>query len=562
MQKNLAPENLKIKTWSNIKPYFEKILEYKFKSKSDLLYWLKQVSNLKEQTSEEYAKKYVKMTADTTNEKNSKAYKYYIKSIVPKLDIYANEINKKLYGCIFIKNLRDVRYKILIKGVAGQIKLFRKKNVSLANKDEVLKSKYQEIQGKTTINHIGRELTLSQSSKLLLDPNRKLRKEVYLKISKRRLKDKEKLNNLLTRQIEIRTKIALNSGFKNYRDYAHIAKERFDYSVEDVLKFHDSIEKEAVPLLKSVLELRKKSLGFKILKPWDAGVDINLKPPLKPFYKSEQLIKKTITALNKIDPFFGRCIQKMNKANQLDLESRKGKAPGGYNMPFYKSGIPFIFMNASGSQKDVRTIMHEAGHAIHSFLTKDLYLINFKQFPMEAAEFASMSMELFSMDYWNAFYKNRNDLKRAKFEQIEDLITTLPWIATIDYFQHLLYTKPNHSIKEREEFWNNSLARFSANTINWKGLKTYKDIFWQKQLHIFEAPFYYIEYAIAQLGAIAIWKNYKENRTEAIKKYKKALSLGYTTTLFKIYETAGIKFSFKQEYIKELMSFVGAQLKK
>ncbi|MCY1514926.1 oligoendopeptidase, M3 family [compost metagenome] len=286
------------------------------------------------------------------------------------------------------------------------------------------------------------------------------------------------------------------------------------------------------------------------------------KPALKPFQNGEELIDKSIRCFSAIRPDLGHKLAIMKANGLFDVESRMGKAPGGYNYPLAETGAPFIFMNSASSLRDLTTMVHEGGHAIHTFLTASLTLNDFKHCPSEVAELASMSMELLSMDHWDIYFDNREDLIRAKQEQLTDVLKTLPWVAVIDQFQHWIYTNPNHNAADREEAFKQIYTRFGAGFSNWEN---YEDAFgnlWQKQLHLFEVPFYYIEYAIAQLGAIAVWKNYVENPEKALDQYLAALSLGYTRPMNEIYETAGIKFDFSEVYVQELVNFVKQELDK
>jgi oligoendopeptidase F len=250
----------------------------------------------------------------------------------------------------------------------------------------------------------------------------------------------------------------------------------------------------------------------------------------------------------------------MNKMGYLDLDSRKGKAPGGFNYPLHESNVPFIYMNATGNFRDVITMIHEGGHAMHAFYCADLEVVNFKDTPAEIAELASMTMELITMDYWGNFFDTKEELKRAKREHLVDVLSVLPWVATVDKFQHFLYENPNHTVDERMQKWTEIANEFGSDQIDYSGLEPYKASQWQKQLHIFEVPFYYIEYGIAQLGAIAIWKNYRADKQKALKQYKNALKMGYTSPIADVYKAAGIKFDFSKEYIQELMSFVQKEL--
>jgi oligoendopeptidase F len=298
------------------------------------------------------------------------------------------------------------------------------------------------------------------------------------------------------------------------------------------------------------------------LNPWDKAVDPTGKPPLVPFKGADDLVEKTIRCFTLLDPFLGQCIQTMKEIDHLDLESKKGKAPGGYNYPLAETGIPFIFMNATSTLRDMVTILHEGGHAVHSVVTTDLELVDFRRTPSEVAELASMSMELISMDHWDVFFEDENELKRAKKEHLQQIIQTLPWVATIDKFQHWIYENPGHSAAERKARWNEIFSEFADSVTDWAGQEKFRDYLWQKQLHLYEVPFYYIEYGFAQLGAIAVWKNYKEDPKRGLDGYLNALKLGYTRSIPEIYKAANIEFNFSREYISELVAFVRGELEK
>jgi oligoendopeptidase F len=283
--------------------------------------------------------------------------------------------------------------------------------------------------------------------------------------------------------------------------------------------------------------------------------------PLKPFDNGKALIDKSILCFHRLRPYFGDCLATMQAMKHLDLESKDGKAPGGFMYPLYEIGVPFIYMNAVGSQRDVVTMVHEGGHAIHSFLSRNLEMTEFKSTPSEVAELASMSMELLSMDHWDIFYENDSQLKRAKLEQLEKALETLPWVASIDKFQHWIYTT-KHTAKERKEKWLEISAKLGNQVINWEGNENVHANLWQRQLHLYEVPFYYIEYGMAQLGAIAMWRSYKELGEKGLDNYMEALKLGYTKSISEIYETAGIKFDFSAIYVKELAAFIKKELSK
>jgi oligoendopeptidase F len=425
----------------------------------------------------------------------------------------------------------------------------------------VLGQQYGAISGKMTVTIKDQEYTLQQAMKFLENPDRQLREDVYRKVNDRRIQDKEALNNLFTELVKRRDQMARNAGFSNFRDYKFVEMGRFDYTKEDCFRFHDSVKQHVLPLVEIINKYKQNKLGLDTLRPWDLDAEPAGQQPLRPFKTGEELLEKTVFCFNQLRPFFADCLLTMKKMNRFDLESRIGKAPGGYNCPLAETGAPFIFMNAAGQMHDVTTMVHEGGHAIHSFLSHHLELSAFKEYPMEIAEVASMAMELFSMENWEIYFKDPEELRRAKIQQLERVITIFPWIATIDKFQHWVYENPNHTLEERTENWYRIYQEFNSKTIDWSGLENYQKNIWQKQLHLFEVPFYYIEYGIAQLGAIGLWMQFKNNKESALDHYVQALSLGGTKTLPELYETAGLKFDFSGSYIKELMDFIENEMK-
>jgi oligoendopeptidase F len=293
-----------------------------------------------------------------------------------------------------------------------------------------------------------------------------------------------------------------------------------------------------------------------VLKPWDMDVDAEQLPPLKPYADAQELINKTRTLFTSLRPEFGKVIETMEQRGHFDLDSRIGKAAGGYNYPLYKSSLPFIFMNSAGTLRDMVTMMHEGGHAIHSWLSKDLEITPFKSTPSEIAEVASMAMELISMEHWELFFEDPNELVRAKKYQLEKILSILPWIAIVDAFQHWIYSNPQHTETERIEKWKALMHEFGSDVVDKSEFPEFETYSWHKQLHIFEVPFYYIEYGIAQLASIAIWKRYKDNPQATIDAYCRALEAGYTLTLPQLYELAGIRFDFSDAYVREIATFV------
>jgi len=554
-------ESFEVTTWADLKPYFDTLLARSINSLSELKDWLRDRSELESAISEDLGWRYIRMTCYTDNKEYGDRYQDFIQNIQPEIAPVADQLNKKATASPFLAQLASERgYDILVRNLKKDIEIFREENVPLFTEINSESQKYAQLSGAMTIEWKGQELTMQQASVLLLETDRTVREEAYKKISQRRLHDKEALDNLYTKLIRLRHQVAINAGFSNFRDYMFKSYGRFDYTPKDCFDFHESISSEVVPLLEELAEMRKELMKVEVLRPWDKSVDAEGRSPLKAFEGGKDLTDKSIACFTKLDPFLGECLQIMNAMGHLDLESRKGKAPGGYNYPLAEIGVPFIFMNATSTMRDMTTLMHEGGHAVHNFLTKDLALGDFKSPPMEVAELASMSMELISMDHWDVFFENSGDLARARAEQLEDIIETLPWVATIDKFQHWVYEHPEHTPTQRKFHWNRIFQEFADTVTDWRGLEEAKDYLWQKQLHLYEVPFYYIEYGMAQLGAIAIWRNFKKDRKKGLEGYLNALKLGNLRTIPEIYKAAGIKFDFSKPYIKELMNFVRKEM--
>jgi len=560
-ERRFLPENFSITTWEILKPYFDELLNRKLDSLEALKKWFKDRSELESVISEDLAWRYIHMTCYTENQEYRKAYQDFIENIQPQIAPVADQLNKQAASSPFLNELAKAEgFDIMIRTLKKEIEIFREENVPLYTEINTETQKYAQLSGAMTIEWEGKEVTLQQASVVLMSTDRTKREEVYRKISARRLQDKQALDELFSKLIELRNKVSLNAGFANFRDYMFKSLGRFDYTPQDCFNFHDAIQGEVVPVLNELAQERKHVLKVSSLRPWDKAVDAEGKDALKPFTNGKELTDKTIEVFKRLDPFLGQCLSVMKEMGHLDLESRKGKAPGGYNYPLSEIGVPFIFMNATSTLRDMVTIMHEGGHAIHNFLTRDLELNDFKSTPSEVAELASMSMELISMDHWDVFFTDEAELKRAKREHLEDLIETLPWVATIDKYQHWIYENPNHDLLTRKKEWNSIVDRFSDTITDWSGLQEAKDYLWQKQLHLYEVPFYYIEYGMAQLGAIAVWRNFRKNPAKGLQAYQNALKLGYLRSIPEIYKAADIRFDFSRSYIKELMSFVREEL--
>src|SRR5690554_5847022 len=543
-ERKYYPENFDVRDWKVVEESFKELLDFRIGSGDDLIAMIEKSSELGMIIAEEMARLYIKMTCYADNEENQKNFNQFYATIVANSQPYVNKLNLKFYESEYKKDLPDNKYGHLKRIIANDIEIFREENIPLKTKETELRNRYGEINSKMTVTYDGREQTLAQLGKYLQEPDRAVREETWRLRYKRLGEDREKLDSLFDELRVLREKQAANAGFDNYRDFKHKEMGRFSYTPQDIEQFHFSVEKVVLPFLRELNEERKEKLGLEKVRPWDTAVDLDGKV-LKPFETTEEFVGKAVKILNRVDREFALNLDKMDNTGLLDLENRKGKAPGGYNYPLQEMGSSFIFMNAVGLHRDVVTLLHESGHAMHSAATKDIPIATYKHTPSEVAELASMAMELLTIDYWDEYYDSEEDFQKAKRDQLQGTLKFLPWCMIVDAFQQWIYTHPDHNKEERYEQFSKLVKRFNTG-VDWSGLEEEEKYSWMFQLHIFEVPFYYIEYGMAQLGALSIYKNYREKGKKAIDDYKKFLQLGYTRPVDQLYEAAGINFDFSE----------------
>lgn len=560
--RKFVAEDFEVTTWNNLVPYFQQLMDSPLNTEHEIEAWLKNRSELEAVLDEDRAWRFIKMTCNTTDEEIKQHYEQFISDILPQWSIMDNDMLKKLYNSPAFGTLDPQKYLIINRSVKMRIELFREENVPIQTEIGKRSREFDEVASSISVELDGEKLTLQRAAKRLEDRDRTVREEIWRKITGSRLVFKDKLNALFTDLVGLRTQVGKNAGYDSFADYKLDALGRFDYSREDCYAFHSSIEKVVKPLLIARSRVRQQNLGLDELRHWDLNVDEFGKPALKPFNTTEELTDRSIQIFEKLDPVLASQVRLMREMGYLDLESRLGKAPGGYNYLLAETGVPFIFMNAVGTQGDLTTMLHEAGHAAHSFAINGIEIGEFKHMPAEVAELASMSMELITLDFLGEFYEDPEDLRRARREQLVRPLTLLPWIAAIDAFQFWVYDHHNHTVVERETAWKDIFLRFHGDQVSWEGLDEVLSNFWQKQGHVFDLPFYYIEYGLAQLGAIAVWRNYRQNPEKGLSDYKKALAMGYTRPIPEVYEAAGIRFDFSPEYIRELISFLAQEIEK
>ncbi|MBW2053201.1 MAG: M3 family oligoendopeptidase [Deltaproteobacteria bacterium] len=556
--RRFLPDAIDLADWEQINPYFQALLDREPGSVSELGKWLLDQSELIAALNEEGSRRYIAMTCATDDEEIKKEFLEFVELIEPKMKTRSNELDKKFVKNPYLDDLDKKKYEVLKRDIINHLEIFREENVPLETELTKLSQEYQSVQGAMMVNFKGRERTLQQMAVFLEEPVRDIRKESWELVTGRRLQDADTLNELYDKMLGLRQQVAENAGFDNYIDFRFKELGRFDYTPGDCLIFHDAVEKCVMPAYNDLLGKRRQSLGLDKLRPYDQAVDPCNRPPLKPFSDPEKLSAGCVRIFKKVDPELGKIFERMTDDGLLDLASRKGKAPGGYQSTLEEVRLPFIFMNAVGLNRDVITLLHEGGHAFHSFASRQEPLVYYRHAPMEFCEVASMGMELIACNYLEEFY-NPADAARALKKHLEDLLFIFPWIATIDAFQHWIYSNPGHSAEERTDCWLSLVARFGGD-IDYSGYEDGLKISWQRQLHLFEVPFYYIEYGIAQIGALQIWRKAKSDLKKAILDYKAGLSLGGSRPLPELFAAAGIKFDFSKETLKPLVEDVVAEI--
>jgi len=546
--------------WENIEPYAHDLLNRELNCSGCLETLIKDCSTLAEHISEAGTLLSIAMTCDTESEAKRQAYLDFIENVQPKLSEFGDAFNRRLANHPAIGDLPP-RYDLMIKCIRTDIETFREENIPLQIEEAKLETEHSTITGAMTVEFEGEEKTFPQMALYFESIDRSIREAAWRAVRERMNQDTERLSEIYDKLIRIRHQIAINAGFDDYRSYIFEAKHRYDYSMEDCLEFHDSIERVCVPMMHEIQELRREALRVTALRPWDVseksggGVDIHGRPPLRPFKDVEGLIAGCSDVFHDMSPELGGMFDMLREKESLDLESRKGKAPGGYQANLEKTRIPFIFMNAAGTHDNLSTMLHEAGHAFHSCYSSNLELIDERNPPLEFAEVASMSMELMSQPQWGVFYSDE-EARRAKLDDLEKIVCFLPWMATIDAFQHWVYANPEHTREDRSEHWLELRKRFGPR-IDWSGFEELKEISWQGQLHLFQVPFYYIEYGIAQLGALQMWRHHRRDAADGLARYARAMRLGNTKPLPELFEAAGLNLGFDEEHIASLIGELG-----
>lgn len=555
--RHFAKPDLKVDQWNNVASLFAELQKRLLENLADLKKWLADWSELESIVGEEGTHREIAMTCATEDDAIKKKYLDYVDHIQPEFKKAHFELCKK-YLASPLQGQLGVKYHQLNLYFSNQVHLFKEENLKLESEIANLGQQYQELTGSWMVHFEGKERTLPEMMVYLQSENRSVREAAFLTVGGRRLQDKEKLDQLFDTLTSKRKQVAKNLGFRDFRDYIFKKKLR-EYTPEDCYKFHASVEKSVVPLVSKLRDERGKLMKLPSLKPWDLSCDPLGRKPLKPFLKVAEL-------QDGVEEIFGRIDWQLKKyfhsiRPYQDLDSRKGKAPGGYQATFDEQCIPFIFTNAAGLQDDVETLLHEGGHAFHTLQVRNQPLYWYRDAPMEFCEVASMSQELLGGSHFGVFYPLEEEAKRARKLHLESVLEVFPWVMTVDAFQHWIYTHDNPTHQERAEAWVKEQTRFET-AVDWSGLDPdFKRTLWHKQLHIFLEPFYYIEYAISQLGALQIFRNYKKNPKKTLDQFLSAMRLGRSKSCKEIYKHAAIEFRFDEPFVKELAEMVFEEIK-
>ncbi len=542
-------------SWSQIEPVYAELIDRPIDA-SNIETWLGDWTQLIRLISETNNRLEIATTVNTEDKDAVTRLQNFMVNIAEPVSIEEQKLKEKLLR----SELAPMGFENAMRNIQTEAEIFREANVPLVTEERKLSLEYNQVVGAQSVIWEGQELTITQLKLKLQSDDRSVREAVWKAIAERRLADRPALNNLWTKYLPLREQMAQNAGFANFRDLRWKQFKRFDYTPDDCLTFHDAIEKVVVPAATRIYDRQRQKLGVNTLRPWDLDRDEVYppsRPPLHPFQTVEELVSKADTILHKVDPELGDYFSIMRKEGLLDLDNRKGKAPGGYQAGLVQAQRPFIFMNAVGTQDDVQTLLHEAGHAFHLFEALKLPYSQQWEYTSEIAEVASMSMELLAAPYLAASeggYYTPQEAARAEIEHLEQNILFWPFMAVVDAFQHWVYSNPQEAADPAkcDAKWGDLWGRFIPG-VDWSGLEDSRVTGWHRKLHIFQIPFYYVDYGLAQIGAMQVWRNSMTDKAKAVRDYRYALSLGDTKPLPELFAAAGAKFAFDAGTLGELI---------
>lgn len=541
-------------TWSQIEPVFQELQEQVL-DEANIVAWLGEWSRIGNLLDESYWRLYDATAVDTSDMIADERFNRFLDEVRPKAKSAEQTLKEKLLD----SGIEPDGYQVPLRDLRAQSEIYREENLPLLSEEKKLVVEYDKIIGAQAVTWEGVQTPLPQLEPIYQSEDRERRKKAWRLAASRQLEDRQVLNELWSKFLELRGSIAANANLSNYRAYRWQEMLRFDYSPKDCFRFHQAIQEVVVPAALEIYEKRSQRLGLEMLRPWDLNVDPYGMPALEPFANIEELVEKSTRIFSRVDPQFGKYFKQMQAEGLLDLENRADKAPGGFCSHYKYSRRPFIFTNAVGVHDDVQTILHEGGHAFHVFECGHRPYF-FLEVPLEFAEVASMTMELLASPYLESdqggFY-DPGEAARARIQYLEGMLLFWPYMAVVDAFQHWVYENPQAALEADncDACWVQLWERFMPG-VDWSGLEAEVSTGWQRKIHIFGDPFYYVEYGLAQLGSVHIWRNSLRDKASAVASYRQALSLGTSVTLPQLYETAGARFAFDSPTLKEAVDTI------
>lgn len=560
------PKDIVIDSWEDLAVYFHELQNRNVATSNELVTLILDYNLVLAVVYEAYAWASINFSRYTDRKDYEARLDLFDQNILPQMNEAVNALNEKIAKHPLFNTLPDERYAQLKQLMNLDLELFNAKNIPLNAELAELTKKYGQITGAVSVTVRSKTMTVPEARSLLRSDDRNLRFEAWRAVREAYSKIKPELDKIYDDMVRLRHQVALNAGFANFRDYSHKARKRFDYTIDDTHEFRQAIAEHVVPVTKEMYRVHREKLGLAPddFRPWDAHWrDMSAIPgesPLKPFATTDELIERTLAVQTKLAPELGKNLRDMRDSDLLDLGSRPNKQGGGYNYPLPITGKSFIFMNSVGSHGDMETLQHEVGHGHQAYWTTGEKIMTYQDYPAEIAETASMGMELLSMKYWDEFYKNPEDLKRGKMEQLRKALLFLPWCAVVDEIQQWVYVNPTHTAAERDAKFKELLNKYGLMETNYDGFEDDIMTDFMLQGHLYWAPFYYLEYGISQLGALQLYRNFKNDEPKTLAEYKAGLSLGYAKPLPEVWRAMGIDFDFSPEKIRELMEFVQSEL--
>ena len=561
-KRHYLPPGIKFE-WDDLSKTYAELASRTIGGVSELEAWMLDEAEFDSYIYEQRAIRYINSTLQTDNPEYTGAYQKYVDELEPSIKVATFGLLGKFAATPSHSELPREEYGLEDRRRLNALQIFKEANVELEKQDSNLAQGYLRTLGAMTVTFRGQERTLQQMSRFYEEPERATREEAWRLVEKRALQDRDALEGTYDQMVQIRDKAARNAGYANFRDYIFVKKDRFDYTPADCERFHQGVEEFIVPLSREIDRTRGEKLGVGQLRPWDMRVDPESRPALSPFKDGAGLLGGAEKVVEQIDPELAGYFSRMAELHLLDLESRKGKAPGGYQEELSEARLPFIFMNAANRDNDVRTLLHESGHSFHTFLMRKKGLPYFNanaNLPLEFAEVASMSMEVMSGEHYEGVFYDSQDAQRSNREEAVANVKLFAWVATVDAFQHWVYTHPAHTHEERAAAWVKTFNRFCG-LEDYEGFEESRTYRWHRQLHFFEVPFYYIEYGIALTGALGIWGRYRRDRKDAIEAYKNALSLGASRPLPDLFSAAGLEWGFGPAELSRLAGQLRAAIR-